>query len=416
VEAVAPRLRYLVGEPPESASESFEPFERLLQEGEPYEPLSLGRADPALIIYTGGSTGLPKGVVLPHFACICAARRYIEAFGATSADRHYATSPLFHAGGLFIALLGPMLAGMRTMIDRRFSASNYWARIRATGATLANPPGVALTMLCQRPATPGDRDHRVRAALGLTGQLPPEIPETFSKRFGIALINLYALTEASGALIVYNPLGSPRPDSNGFGGRWAEIAIANDEGEQLGSNEMGRILLRPKIPDTFMLGYWKDPEATVKAFRNLWLNTGDLGYLDDAGYLYFKGREAHWLRRRGENISAYEVEQIIARYPGVAEAVVVGVPSELGEEEVKAFLVVERDAKVDPSQLVLWCLERMANFKTPRFIEFVGALPRSAAKPDVDRARLKRMPNTDAWDREKAFGRIFQAERRRARP
>jgi carnitine-CoA ligase len=401
----APPLRFLVDARDSAIGQEFVPFEALLQERAPYSPVDLSPADPALIIYTGGSTGLPKGVVLPHFACLCAGYRYIEAFGARPQDRHFATSPLFHAGGLFVALLGPMMAGMRTTIDRHFSVSAYWARVKETRATLLNPPGVTLTMLCRQPPTSDERNHGVRAALGLTGQLPPEVPAEFTARFGIELINLYALTEASGALIVYNPRGSKKPESNGLGGRWAEVAIADQQGWLLPAGQVGRILLRPKVPYTFMLGYHNDAAATVKAFNNLWLNTGDLGLLDEEGFLYFRGREVHWLRRRGENISAYEVEQIIARYPGVAEAIVVGVPSELGEEEVKVFIALQSGAEIDPAELIPWCAQRMAGFKTPRFVEFIDSFPRSSVKPDVDRIKLKSFPNEKAWDREKAFGR-----------
>jgi carnitine-CoA ligase len=401
-----PTARFLVGDGEGSTAEGFAPFEELLEEpAAPYSAVDLAPSDPALIIYTGGSTGLPKGVVLPHFACLCAGYRYVEAFGAKLQDRHFATSPLFHAGGLFVGLLGPMVAGMRTTIDRHFSASAYWKRVRDTRATLINPPGVTLTMLCRQPPSSDDRRHGVRAALGLTGQLPPQVPTEFTARFGIGLVNLYALTEASGALIVYNPEGSAKPESNGTGGRWAEIAISDKHGRFMPVGRVGRILLRPKIPYTFMLGYHNDPEATINAFRNLWLNTGDLGFLDEEGFLYFKGREVHWLRRRGENISAYEVEQIIARYPGVAEAIVVGVPSELGEEEVKVFITLQPDATIEPSQLIVWCMERMAAFKTPRYVEFIDSFPRSSVKPDVDRTKLKCFPNEMAWDREKVFGR-----------
>jgi crotonobetaine/carnitine-CoA ligase len=403
VSAALPDRRYVVGAP----AQGFRPFDELLDGAAAYAPVALRAGDPAVIIYTGGSTGLPKGVLLPHFACVAAAYRYAEAFRATSRDRHFATSPLFHAGGLFVAVLGPMLAGMRTTIDRQFSVSAYWARVRESGATLINPPGVALTMLCRQPPCDDDRKHAVRAGLGLTGQLPPDIPAAFSRRFGIPLINLYSLSEASGALMVFNPLDSPKPDSNGTGGRWSEIAIADEHGELLPPGTLGRILLRPKIPHTFMIAYHNDPAATVRAFRNLWLNTGDLGVLDRDGYLHFKGREAHWLRRRGENISAYEVEEIMSRHPEIAEVVIVGTPSELGEEEVRAFILPEPGARIDPADVVAWCLARMALFKVPRYVEFVDAFPRAAAKPEVDRVQLKNRPNDTAWDREKALGRQF---------
>ena len=121
---------------------------------------------------------------------------------------------------------------------------------------------------------------------------------------------------------------------------------------------MGEIVLPPKVPCTFMLGYHNNESGTLRVLRDLWLHTGDLGFLDDDGYLYFRGREAHWLRRRGENISAYELESIISQYPGLKEIAVVGVPSEIGEEDVKLFVVPESSTAFDPAELVLWCAER----------------------------------------------------------
>ena len=164
-------------------------------------------------------------------------------------------------------------------------------------------------------------------------------------------------------------------------------------------------MLRPQVPCTFMLGYHNNEAGTLRVLRDLWLHTGDLGHLDENGYLYFRGREAHWLRRRGENISAYELESIISQYPGLKEFAVVGVPSEIGEEEVKLFVVPEVPAAFDPADLVLWCTERMAGFKVPRFIALIPALPRSTAKREVERHVLRGMMNDKAWDREKVFGR-----------
>ena len=404
--------RYLIGGPPPAG---WQPFERLLDSNPVHRPIELQPSDPAAIIYTGGTTGLPKGVVLPHFAMICGGMRYGEAMQAGPADRHFSVSPLFHAGGLTISVLGPMMAGMCSTIDRNFSLSNYWQRVRESRATIINPIGVILTLLCRQEPKASDRSHSVRVCLGVTGQLPEGIPAEFSRRFGIEVVNIYALTEASGAMIVYNTIGSPKPESNGCRSHWVDIGIVDPLGQQLAPHQMGEIVLRPKLPCTFMLGYHNNESGTLRVLRDLWLHTGDLGFLDEDGYLYFRGREAHWLRRRGENISAYELESIISQYPGLKELAVVGVPSEIGEEEVKLFVVPESATAFDPAELVLWCGERMATFKVPRFIELLPALPRSTAKREVERHVLRGMKNDGAWDREKVFGRRMPSRQRAAR-
>ena len=186
---------------------------------------------------------------------------------------------------------------------------------------------------------------------------------------------------------------------------WSTIGILDDHDGELPAGAVGRIAMRPTIPYTFMLGYHNNPAKTVETWRNLWLHTGDLGRLDEAGNLYFVGRQAHWLRRRGENISAHEVEGILAGHPDVVECIVTGVPSELGEEDVKAWIIA-RVAEPDPLALARWCIERMAPFKVPRWFEFVTEFPRSAAKQEVERAKLRARGNDTAWDREAHMGRL----------
>ena len=168
--------------------------------------------------------------------------------------------------------------------------------------------------------------------------------------------------------------------------------------------EIGEILLRPVVPDTFMLRYHNNPDKTLETFRNLWLHTGDLGYLDDEGYLFFTGRHAHWMRCRGENVSAYEVEGIISRYPGVREVIAVGVPAPLGDEDIKAFIIAEPGAIIEPRGLVLWCRDRMAAFKLPRYVVFLEEFPRSTTKREVERHKLKALAGLEVWDAEQAFG------------
>ena len=404
VRSQLPDLRYATREP----RDGFRPFDELLAGGGEPSRSTVFASDAALIIYSGGTTGMPKGVVLPHFACVAAGLRTVEALELTADDHYFAIGQLFHVGGLFCAFLGPLIAGSASTIDRRFSLSNYWRRVRETSATVIDPIGVVLTLLCQQPFSEQDRNHRVRIALGVTAGTPEHIPAEFSRRFGIPLLNLYSLTEAGGAMIVHNVIGSTRPEAHGKAWGWAEIAILDDEDRPLPQGTIGEIALRPNYPFIFMTGYFNDPKRTLETTANLWLHTGDLGHLDEDGFLHFRGRQAHWLRRRGENISAYEVEETLSAFPGVAEVAVVGVPSELGDEEVKAFIVPEPFASIDFVELCFWAAERMAPFKTPRFVELVEALPRSAAKNEVERHKLKARTNDRAWDREAVLGRSLE--------
>jgi crotonobetaine/carnitine-CoA ligase len=405
VAPLLPTLRYIVSA---QDRDGFVRFERLLAKAGNPPNVTLAPSDPAIVIYSGGTTGMPKGVVLPHFACICGGLRTVEALALTADDRYFGIGQLFHVGGLFCALLGPLIAGAESTIERKFSVTHYWRRVRETGATIIDPIGVVLTLLCRQPESALDRDHRVRASLGVTAGTPDHVPAEFSKRFGIPLINLYSLSEAGGVMIVHNILGGPKPAAHGKAWGWAQVGIVDDAGQMLAPHTMGEIVLRPNYPFIFMLGYLNDPTRTLQAFANLWLHTGDLGYVDEDGYLYFRGRQAHWLRRRGENISAYEVEKTIATYPGVSEVAVVGAPSELGDEEVKAFIIPKAGAAIDPKEMCLWCAGQMAAFKVPRFVEIVEAFPRSAAKNEIERHKLKALPNSNAWDREAAMGRYLR--------
>ncbi|MGE4239074.1 class I adenylate-forming enzyme family protein [Ramlibacter sp.] len=382
-------------------------FEQFLREHEPIErEAAIAPGDPAVILYTGGTTGLPKGVVLPHFAWIAAGMRYVEALGITAGDRHYSVLPMFHVGGLMAGLIGPIYADIPTTLDRWFSASAFWQRVNDTGATVVDPIGTMFAVLAKSPPHALERSHRVRVATGAFGQLPWDTVQGFADRFGIGFVNLYSLSEGGGLMIVNNPLGSTKPQSNGRASRWVDIMIADAQGFPAPAGVQGEILLRPRIPHTFMLGYHNAPERTAQVLQGLWLHTGDLGHLDEEGYLYFTGRQAHFLRRRGENISAHEVEAVVATCPGVFEVAVVGVPSDLGEDDVKAFVIASPNATPDPRAVFDWCRERLAYFKVPRYVEFVADFPRSAAKREIERHKLKALPHDAAWDAEKVVGRL----------
>ena len=372
-------------------------FDALLERGVDPPAIDVDPRDPAVVVYTGGTTGRPKGGVLSQFALVCSGVRYVETFEPTAEDRHYSILSLFHVGGLMIGLLGPLVAGIPAAIDKWFSASAYWRRVRETDATIIDPIGTMLSVLCRQPESPDDRRHRVRISAGVFAQIPESVPAEFTRRFGVPFVNLYSLTECGGTLIVRNTLDSAKPLANGRGHGWADIAILDAYDQSLPPGEMGEIALRATHPHSFMSHYHNAPERTAEIWRNGWVHTGDLGYLDEEGDLYFVGRQAHWLRRRGENVSAYEVEAVLSECPGVAEAIVVGVPAELGEDDVKAFVIADGEAP-DPRAIVAHCTERLARFKVPRYVEFVDEFPRSATKNEVERHVLRARSNEAAWD------------------
>lgn len=385
------------------AQHGFQSFERLLQADAPLPQVLVEPGMPGMILYSGGTTGLPKGIVLPQFANVVVGLRYGEAVAAQAGDHHYTTLPMFHGSGIQLGIVGPLLNDMTSTIDRRFSASGYWKRVRETGATVIDPIGTMMTALVHQPAGEDDRQHRVRISTGVNGQIPATVPVEFTRRFGIKIVDIYGNTECGCAIASCNL--AQVPGSVGHPNGWSEIAIMDEHDNPLAAGEVGKIVLRPTIPFSFMLGYHNNPLKTAETWRNLWVHTGDLGYLDAAGNLFFVGREAHWIRRRGENISAHEIESILSLHPGVRECIVIGVPSPLGEEDVKAWVI---PASPSPSEeaLVRWCIARMAPFKVPKYFEFTPAFPRSATKQEVERPKLKLLGNDKAWDREKHLGRL----------
>ncbi|MGH3759312.1 AMP-binding protein [Actinophytocola sp.] len=377
------------------------PFAELERRGDTDPPrVEVDPADPACVVFTGGTTGLPKGVIRPHFSYLCAGARYAQAFQPTSADRHYSAGQLFHIGGQESAFIGPLMNGVPTAISAWFSASRFWPAVRRQRATIIEAVGSRIMLLLRQPTTPLDGTNDVRVALAGTRDIPPSARAEFARRFGIPrLVEVYAMTETGSLLFFGDDESESRRfvlDSHG----WCEARVTDARGVPSPPGHIGEILLRPTVAHSTSLGYLDDPASTVERWRDLWVHTGDLGRLHPGGRLEFVGRQAHWLRRRGENVSALEVEQVLDDHPDVVESAIVATPSELGEDDLRAVVVPTADRPGLAEELFDWCERRLAYFKVPRFIELrSGPLPRTATKREIERHVIRDQAMTGAVER-----------------
>lgn len=384
---------------PEGAGD-FVPFPALL-EGENILPdVALAPNDPMSIIYTGGSTSMPKGVLAPHMHYIAAAERYKDITQSRPDDVHFANSHFFHVGGQQFGLMGPLYCGTTGVMTKWFSVSNYWRIARETGATIIDPIGTMISALLTREPSEDDRNHKVRVGIGIaSGQVRGAYRDEFETRFGVPLLEVYAMTEV-GTLLCSERLHDKTKDSCGKTYGWAEICIVDENETPVPRGQKGQILLRPTATNCFMLEYINKPKETIAAWRNLWYHSGDIGYLDEGGYLHFVGRQAHWVRVRGENVSAFEVEKVLTEHDAIDDCAIVGVPAALGEEDVKAYVQLAEGKSIEPDEIVSFCAERLAYFKVPRFIEFVSEFPRTITKQEIERHDLRDRGIGNAWDRD----------------
>lgn len=340
---------------------------------------------PAQIFFTSGTTGRSKACLFDGRYAVRHAQIFVRQWEIREDDVLYNPFPLFHIDASVLTMAPAIVRGCTAALGERFSATRFWDEVRELGATVFDYMGATLTMLWKASPRSDDTDHRVRLAWGVP---MPDFAPAFEERFGLRLVEGYGLTDAG--VPVYHPLSEPR--RSGSCGKVVpeyEIRIADD----------GEILLRAKEPGLMTVGYLGEPEATAAAFAGGWFHTGDLGRVDEDGWVHFLGRKKDSIRRRGENISSFEVEEVVEAHPAVLEAAAFGVPSELTEEEVMVCAALRSDAALTPSELIAWCEARMARHMVPRFIEFVTALPRTPTEK-VEKYRLRERGVTEqTWDR-----------------
>ena len=368
------------------------------------KPIDIREDDICEIMYTSGTTGPSKGAVMTHKYLMLGGYGFRYPMDVTPEDRLFTCLPLFHGNAQAYSTLGALTAEASLILVDRFSASKFWNQIRHYQATVFNYIGAMVSILSKQPESDKDRDHPVRAAYG-SPALDKPFQDYLEQRYGLTFVTGYGLTEC--ALCLIQPLhGLRKEKSIGLpkqipgAGFVNEVRIVDENDKPVPAGTVGEIVVRNPV---VMKGYFKEPELTRKAIRDGWLHTGDQGWMDEDGYFFFADRKRDVIRRRGENVSSIEVENVINSHPKILESAVIGVPAELYDDDVKAYVILKPNENLDPIEIIQWCKERLAYFKVPRYIEFRDEFPKTPThrvqkyKMIQDEKALKR----DCFDLEK---------------
>ena len=358
-------------------------------------------SDLACFIYTAGTTGPSKGCMLSHNYIVSLADQITRAWGRRADDVVLTPLPLFHFNAISVCVVGTLLTGGRAAVERRFSVSNFWPEIKRTQATMVSMLGSLAILIANAEDHADSEGHTLR--LCAAAPMPVDTDRTWTERFRCKTFSAgYGLTEASlismlDAGVANRPNACGKPNTHDF-----DVRLVDDDDVEVAVGEVGEIVCRPQAPNVMFAGYWNRPADTVNATRNLWFHTGDLGRLDEDGFLYFVDRKKDAMRRRGENISSFEMEKVLFAHAEVRDVAVHAVPSEISEDDVKITLVLQDGATVSEEELCRWIADRVPYFAIPRYIEFRDDLPRNPVGRVLKYQLRDEGVTATTWDRDAA--------------
>ncbi|MEW6471460.1 MAG: AMP-binding protein [Actinomycetota bacterium] len=368
-------------------------------------PPQVGRPDDlTCLVYTGGTTGPSKGCMISHGYALHIARNGLLQTGRQSHEVNWSPLPMFHMNVLGVTIVGTMLVAGSAAIAPRFSVSGFWPEIERTGAQVVNLLGSMSSMIAQYHDTPEMERCVGQIRMLFAVPCPPAVQEVWRNKFGVKIAGAktYGMTEVY-PITTFLPGEEMPPDSAGRPNEADhDVRIVDDEGDEVAPGMVGEVVCRPKRRNVMFKGYWRRPEATVEATRDLWFHTGDLGLIDEDGWFYFVDRKNDYLRRRGENMSSQELEAIYLTHPAIDQVAVHAVPSEFTEDEIKVTAVLAAGTALTAEELFNWAKDQLPYFALPRYIEFRAELPVSAVGR-VHKYQLRNEGCTDStWDRETA--------------
>lgn len=371
-------------------------FEALENNDGQFETVSIVPEDPLAIMFTSGTTGPSKGAVVPQEYALATGKIIADCALYTDADCLYNALPLFHGNAQFLSTIPAMMSGARMVLAKRFSASSFWDDIRHYGCTEFNYIGGILPILLKAEPSDRDTDNPLRVMVGAGA--PKALSAAFEQRFNLKLVEGYGMSEIG--IPITNFINKRKLGSCGFQHPDYDIILMGDDGLEVGANEPGELLIRPNKFNSMMLEYYRMPEKTIEAWANLWFHTGDYLMRDEDDFFYFVDRKKDALRRRGENISSYEVEKEINEHPKVLESAAIAVKSELGEDEVMVVVTPMPDSGLGHEELIAHCKDKMAYFMVPRYLRFMDKMPKTPTER-IQKFQLRQEGVTaDTYDRE----------------
>lgn len=367
--------------------------------------------DLAMLLYTSGTTGPSKGCMITHnHICNFGVRQYSH-IGVRHEDVYWTPVPLFHMAGTGGAI-GALQFGCTLSIFPRFSLSAFWPEIERSGATIVLLFSAMLNFVADAPDNAiAARCHgQIRTVHGIP--FSTALQEKWKRRFGVryAGIVAYGMTE-TGPITLTNLQQPAPPGSSGQRYGDYEVQIVDDHDQPLPEGSSGEVVARPRLPNIMFKGYWGRPQATVDVTRNLWFHTGDIGRFDEHGFLHFIDRKKDYLRRRGENISSYEMEVTFQAHPAIKDVAVHAVPSDSSEDEVKVTAILNAGSDLTPYELCQWCIPLLPAFAVPRYIEFRADFPRNGTGKVLKYELRAQGVTARTWDRNASDLQVGQRKR-----
>lgn len=398
-----PHLRtlVLVGANPEDARaagvkiDGIVSFEECLAPQPDFDFADVHYSDPMAILYTSGTTGPAKGALMSHHHCYSWAAAMQRNLGYTTSDSYFSALPLFHTDAQMFGVFLPLIYGTRGTLVDSFSASRFWDQARASDATATNLLGAMAVILMRAPELADDGRNPIRIA-----QCIPMVPDrrAFERRFGLRLVTGYGQTETS--FVTLDNADETKPGSCGRSHPDWEVAIVDDSDRPLPPGAVGEIVSRPKKSWSMFSGYYRAEAKTIETLRNLWYHSGDAGLMDEDGWLYFKHRLNEAIRRRGENISSYEVETVAEKHPDIVESAAFGISSEFTEEDIMVVAMRRAGATLGPVDLLDHFRGLAPRHMVPRYIEITDApLPRTPTEKVARNVLRQRGVSDRTFDR-----------------